>query len=1052
MGAMIECQKTRRWYWFILADISVYFGGLLLLIVWKSLTKLCCRLKESVPENSPSSENLNQSQLRSQGSRGKFSFCKAIRNHTNKLVSTQFFIGRIVVLISTLAALLSIVLYLYEIFQKPPYDLERCFPLKNVIYCVDLGCNFIFLIYFLLRFFTSNEKVKFWFGLYTIIDLFTIPQIIVSLILDQEWMGLRFLRVLALMRVPDVMQCFNIIRSGTSIRVIQLSSLFLSILVVGAGFIHLLENSGEIRWDNLYTETQEISFGDSIYFIVVTLSTVGYGDIGAKTSSGRVFVTLFILLVLATFASFIPELAEFLFARSQYLGSYGKESGRKHVIVCGHINYASVSAFLTDFLHEDRSTPDVDVVFINKKEPDTDMKGLLKIYFTQVKYFQGTVMDQMDLNRVQMSNADACLILANQNCSDPYDEDAGNIMRAISFKNFCYQCPVIIQLLQFENKVYLQNIPTWSKRNGDQIICYSEIELGILAQSCMVPGFSTLLSNLFSVRSDKECKQSPLNEDWLNNYMRGITMEIYSSEFSRSFDEYSYRDLVEFCFKNLNLLLIAIEITDPVTKKKILLINPLNCTKISQGTVGYFICDSYKDAINAHVYCSTCHSNLRDLSALTPCKCKRFTNEQNLTIISRIQLEEEISLNKFDIEKDFKEIGYMDDNSMRNRGDFYLCSPQKLLKCVISTEHQTECLNDHIILCIFSDKKTSLIGLKNFLEPLRSTTIPEGELKELVIIADRDFIEKEWYEICSFPKIRVVFHQISINRVVHLIGIEKCSRCVILNSKSNFADLQNDVYMVDKEIVIANLHFQSESRKKIFRNRSKSVAQNSEPVVAGDNIPVVPRGKSLCNRRDTFVTRFNEIHIPIISKLAIESNVQYLEVKEDIVTNIPNYLRKPFAFGCAFTTSMLDSLMSTAYYNQNAIYIMEMLINGGYLDEEEESDYPTADDNLEKSTNKFRINLFSVSQINETINWNNSVFYRDIFIESLRNNDSICLGLYRKRVLSNKPTSMGHVDRYVITNPAANFPIDASDMVYCLQQKCFKSRKKEFPIFDIETK
>lgn len=661
-------------------------------------------------------------------------------------------------------------------------------------------------------------------------------------------------------------------------------------------------------------------------------------------------------------------------------------------------------------------------------------------------------MDQKDLDRVLMSDADACLILANQNCSDPYDEDAGNIMRAISFKNYYYKCPVIIQLLQFENKTYLQNIPTWSKRNGDQIICYSEIELGILAQSCLVPGFSTLLSNLFSVRSDKECRLTALNEAWLNDYMRGITMEIYSAELSRSFEEYSYRELVEFCFTNLNLLLIAIEITDCVTKKKLLLINPLNCTKISQGSVGYFICDSYKDAMNANLYCSQCHSALRNLTALKPCNCKRYSNDHNLTVISRLKLEEEISLTKYDIEKDFEEIGYMDENSMRNKGDFYQCSPQKLLKCVISSGHQSECLNGHIVLCIFSDRKTSLIGLKNFLEPLRSTTIPEAELKELLIIADRDFIEKEWSEICCFPLLKVVFHQLSISRVVHLIAIEKCSRCVILNSKSKADDLQNDVYMVDKEIVIANLHFQAESRKRLFRDRSKSFAVNSDNIEPPANLQNIPRGKSISNIRDTFPNKFSDVNVPIISKLAIESNVQYLEVKEDIVTNIPNYLRKPFAFGWAFTTSMLDSLLSTAYYNQNAINIMEMLINGGYLDEGEDCNPEDMESNLEKLTNQFRINLYYVSQINQTVNWQNTVFYRDIFIESLRSNDSVCLGLYRKRVLSNKVSIAEHVERYVITNPAANFPIDATDMVYCLQQKLLKSKKKDFPQFNIEKK
>ena len=38
----------------------------------------------------------------------------------------------------------------------------------------------------------------------------------------------------------------------------------------------------------------------------------------------------------------------------------------RHVVVCGHITYESVSHFLKDFLHEDREDVDVEVVFLHR--------------------------------------------------------------------------------------------------------------------------------------------------------------------------------------------------------------------------------------------------------------------------------------------------------------------------------------------------------------------------------------------------------------------------------------------------------------------------------------------------------------------------------------------------------------------------------------------------------------------------------------------------------------------------------------------------------------
>ena len=55
---------------------------------------------------------------------------------------------------------------------------------------------------------------------------------------------------------------------------------------------------------------------------------------------------------------------------------------------------------------------------------------------------------------LQVHEADACLVLANKYCQDPDAEDAANIMRVISIKNYSDDIRVIIQLMQYHNKVY----------------------------------------------------------------------------------------------------------------------------------------------------------------------------------------------------------------------------------------------------------------------------------------------------------------------------------------------------------------------------------------------------------------------------------------------------------------------------------------------------------------------------------------------------------------------------------------------------------------------
>ncbi len=77
----------------------------------------------------------------------------------------------------------------------------------------------------------------------------------------------------------------------------------------------------------------------------------------------------------------------FVFVIVRYSGDY-QPDGRQFIVVCGNINYESVHTFLDDFFHPARDDVDVEVVFLNKNEPDLEFEGLLKREHTRVQYFK----------------------------------------------------------------------------------------------------------------------------------------------------------------------------------------------------------------------------------------------------------------------------------------------------------------------------------------------------------------------------------------------------------------------------------------------------------------------------------------------------------------------------------------------------------------------------------------------------------------------------------------------------------------------------------------
>jgi voltage-gated potassium channel len=53
-----------------------------------------------------------------------------------------------------------------------------------------------------------------------------------------------------------------------------------------------------------YHLTEKFSWVDSLYFCVVTLATVGYGDIVPKTDAGKLFTTLYIIIGVGIITAF----------------------------------------------------------------------------------------------------------------------------------------------------------------------------------------------------------------------------------------------------------------------------------------------------------------------------------------------------------------------------------------------------------------------------------------------------------------------------------------------------------------------------------------------------------------------------------------------------------------------------------------------------------------------------------------------------------------------------------------------------------------------------
>ncbi|XP_023162372.1 calcium-activated potassium channel slowpoke isoform X1 [Drosophila hydei] len=1155
-----DCLKVRKYWCFLLSSIFTFLAGLLIVLLWRAFAFICCRKEPDLGPNDP-----KQKEQKASRNKQEFegTFMTEAKDWAGELISGQTTTGRILVVLVFILSIASLIIYFVDASSE---EVERCQKWSNnITQQIDLAFNIFFMVYFFIRFIAASDKLWFMLEMYSFVDYFTIPPSFVSIYLDRTWIGLRFLRALRLMTVPDILQYLNVLKTSSSIRLAQLVSIFISVWLTAAGIIHLLENSGDpLDFNNAH----RLSYWTCVYFLIVTMSTVGYGDVYCETVLGRTFLVFFLLVGLAMFASSIPEIIELVGSGNKYGGELKREHGKRHIVVCGHITYESVSHFLKDFLHEDREDVDVEVVFLHRKPPDLELEGLFKRHFTTVEFFQGTIMNPIDLQRVKVHEADACLVLANKYCQDPDAEDAANIMRVISIKNYSDDIRVIIQLMQYHNKAYLLNIPSWDWKQGDDVICLAELKLGFIAQSCLAPGFSTMMANLFAMRS---FKTSPDTQAWQNDYLQGTGCEMYTETLSPSFTGMTFPQASELCFSKLKLLLLAIEIkgAEEGADSKIS-INPRGA-KIQANTQGFFIAQSADEVKRAWFYCKACHEDIKDETLIKKCKCKNLATFRKgvraVQMVGRAKDDEYSLSNEHhpaptftppelpkrvhvrgsvsgDITRDREDTNLLNRNVRRPNGtgngtggmhhmnntaaaaaaaaaagkqvnkvkptvnvsrqvegqvispsqynrppendanpyagyqlayevkklmptsrssgtgtqnqnggvslpagiaddqskdfDFektemkydstgmFHWSPAKSLEDCILDRNQAAMtvLNGHVVVCLFADPDSPLIGLRNLVMPLRASNFHYHELKHVVIVGSVDYIRREWKMLQNLPKISVLNGSPLSRADLRAVNVNLCDMCCILSAKVPSND---DPTLADKEAILASLNI-----KAMTFDDTIGVLSQRGPEF--DNLSATAGSPIVLQRRGSVYGA----NVPMITELVNDSNVQFLDQDDDDDPDTELYLTQPFACGTAFAVSVLDSLMSTTYFNQNALTLIRSLITGGATPELElilaegaglRGGYSTID----SLSNRDRCRVGQISLYDGPLaQFGECGKYGDLFVAALKSYGMLCIGLYRFRDTSSSCDASSK--RYVITNPPDDFSLLPTDQVFVLMQ------------------
>lgn len=190
--------------------------------------------------------------------------------------------------------IVDLILIFFNLLVCSLFVFETYYPEKAGLFnIIDSIIVTFFIIEFALRFYAAEDKKKYFVQPYTIIDLLAISPTVLRWIIPGSTAAflatlrvIRLLRIFRFLRFMETSEFFFGTVKEHILRVMQLVTTMVIIFFLSAGLLYSVES--EIN-DGIQT------FGDAFYFTVVTLTTVGFGDITPVTEIGK-FITVLMIL------------------------------------------------------------------------------------------------------------------------------------------------------------------------------------------------------------------------------------------------------------------------------------------------------------------------------------------------------------------------------------------------------------------------------------------------------------------------------------------------------------------------------------------------------------------------------------------------------------------------------------------------------------------------------------------------------------------------------------------------------------------------------------
>ncbi len=308
-------------------------------------------------------------------------------------------------------------------------------------------------------------------------------------------------------KFETIRQVLRILRGN---QVVQLAVLIFIVVNITAGIVYYFEHQSNPE--------QFKSFEDALWWSLVTVATVGYGDIVPKTEFGRIFASLTILSGVILISMFTATISSVFVAR-KIKESQGLQDidFTNHILICGWNNQIEDVLRIFERYH----TKQMQIVLVNDAPPERIESVINAFQHIEIKFVRGDFSRETIMNRANVKDAVSAIIVPDAGAPGA---DEKTLLAILTMKSLNPKIKVCAHILNRENRQHVK------RANADEVVVTDQHTAFFLANNILYPGAAQVASEMLDYERGNDVHRVPIPDDFVGRSFGDLYIEFKKSK------------------------------------------------------------------------------------------------------------------------------------------------------------------------------------------------------------------------------------------------------------------------------------------------------------------------------------------------------------------------------------------------------------------------------------------------------------------------------------------------------------------------------------------